>query len=90
MRHLKGFPKENLSDVLNIPVTREFKTLIVCYARALGFAEHTPVLRSMLRNAIVKAIQGMSEEERRLMISIAKNTILAEKIEEMMLNDLNQ
>lgn len=88
MRKTNIMPKENLEGVINVPVTDEFKMLLVCYCRALGYVEHTPIARAILMKGLRRAIMEMTEEDRALMKTIARNTLIADKIEELMLHDI--
>jgi hypothetical protein len=57
--------EELLTEVINVPVTREFKIKFIAICRALGFSEHTPVARSMLIKGYQKFLAATSEADRK-------------------------
>ena len=89
LRPLQGIvPKERLSDVVNIPVTEKTKVLLLSYCRTIGVHEHTAVARSFIVRGLMQAIRDLSDEEKIVLKSVADNTILANSIEKIMLDDI--
>lgn len=83
-----NFNKINLDEVINIPITKDVKTLLICVARAMGFRGHTAVARSLLTKALFDYIRHMSDSDRALLERIATSTRIADNIEAVMLNEL--
>lgn len=85
---MQTYKRRTYDAYLNIPVYEETKILLAAYSRAIGHSRHTEVARALLMRALHKAIEEMSPEDRKILESVAKNTIIANRIEEIMLDDL--
>lgn len=90
-RVLKGIvPKKPLMDVVNLPVTQEVKVLLACYCLTIGAHAYTPVARAFFIKGLMKAIRELDEEDQRVFRSVVENTILADRIEQIMLDDIEK
>lgn len=88
MTDYQNFRRKPLGEVVNIPVTREIKTLLVALARSMGMYKHTELARSILVSGIIEKVKELNEDQRKLLDAISQNTVIADKIEEIMLNEL--
>lgn len=82
------FARKSFDAVINVPISAEIKALIVCLSRAKGLYAPTALARSYIVKGLFQAVKELGPEERRILDVVASSTLIADRIEEVMLSEL--
>jgi hypothetical protein len=89
MRLSTFFPSQKKMDtMITVPIHSYIKTLLISYARTMGYKEHTAIVRSWVIKGLEKAITEMSESDRRLLATLVGTSELGDALEKAIISEL--